>query len=349
MMNKGKRVALTTLFSFLVLAGCKPITNETGLIEVTDMVGDTVLVKKNPENVAVISRAVADMMVGFGLGDKVDGMYKSILDNTWTSYLYPDSTNYYSYGYQDSAELFVARNVDLVIVPEQYLAVDLRTKGVKAITMNLYGTPTYEHVITKIADLISEVWPATLTLVNEWKGELNTAIAEVTAVTKTITSQKSIYYVRGDKDKGIGYTDTRGALVETVYEKYFKMNYISKDFENANPSVESIMSADPDVIVVGGKFQQKIINDIKNTAPQKELTAVKENRLFNIPLGFVMWEQNSLALPLFLYDQANKLYPSDFNYDLTQKTKDSFSKYFNFSLTTEEVNYMLQGKTHEGE
>lgn len=348
-MNKSRKIVLSVLFGVLLLTSCNSITNDTGLIEVTDMVGDTVSVKKNPENVAVISRAAADMMVGFGLGDKVDGMYKSILDNTWTSYLYPDSADYYSYGYQDSAELFVSRNVDLVIAPEQYIAVDLRTKGIKAITISLYGTPTYESVLTKIADLISEIWPKTLSVVNEWKSELYTAINEVTAVTKDVAMEKTIYYVRGDKDKGIGYTDTKGALVETVYEKYFKMSYISKDFENANPSVESIMSADPDVIVVGGKFQQKIIDDIKNTAPQKELTAVKENRLYNIPLGFVMWEQNSLALPLFLYDQANKLYPDNFNYDLTQKTKGSFSKYFDFDLTTEEVKFMLEGKTHQGE
>ena len=70
------------------------------------MVGDTVTLKKNPQKVAVISRAAADMMIGFGLGDVVDGMYQSILENTWTSTIYPEVSDYHVYGYNESPELF---------------------------------------------------------------------------------------------------------------------------------------------------------------------------------------------------------------------------------------------------
>lgn len=347
-MKKKMLISALSLFLGVSLIGCTPIVEEKDTVSVIDMVGDTVEVKKNPQNVAVISRAVADMMVGFGLGDKVDGMYKSILDNEWSTHLYPGAKDYYSYGYQDSAELFLSRGVDLVIAPEKYIADDLRIKGVKAITMNLYGTPTYESVLTKIPDLISAIWPDTLNQVNEWKDELTTALNQINNKLEDVKTTRSIHYVRGDKDKGIGYTDTVGSLVETIYQKYFKMNYLGNTFENANPSIESIMAADPDVIVVGGKYQQKIINDIYHTEPQNKLTAVKENKVYNIPISFVMWEQNSIALPLFIYDQANKLYPDLFDYDLVQKTTETYTKWFDYNLTTEEVNYMLEGKSPQG-
>lgn len=345
-----KRLLLSSLCLLLgvSLIGCTPIIEEKDTVTVTDMVGDTVEVKKNPQNVAVISRAVADMMIGFGLGDKVDGMYKSILDNEWSTHLYPGAKDFHSYGYQDSAELFLSRGVDLVIAPEKYIAEDLRNKGVSAISMSLYGNPTYESVMMMIPDLISTIWPDTLPKVNDWKSELNTAFSQIKSKLENVLPTRSIHYVRGDKDKGIGYTDTVGALVETIYQKYFKMNYLGNTFENANPSIESIMAADPDVIVVGGKYQQKIISDIYNTEPQNKLTAVKENKVYNIPIGFVMWEQNSIALPLFIYDQANKLYPELFSFDLQTKTFETYQKWFDFDLTNDEVTYMLQGKNPLG-
>jgi len=336
--------------SLLTIVACNETQDDDQMITITDMVGDEVTLKTNPENVAVIARAAADMMIGFGLGDYVDGMYQSILDNSWTEVIYPGVLNYYAYDYNESAELFLSRGVDLVLAPEQYIAEELRANGVTAITVSLYGNPRYEVAIYKIADLISQIWPDTKDEVDLWKDELDNAIEDITSVleSKNLES-KTIYYVRGDKDRGIGYTDTQGSLVETFYEDYFGFTYLGSQFENNKPAVEEIMLKNPDVIVVGGAYQNKIIQDIYNTEPQSLLDAVVNNDVYNIPIGFVMWEQNSMALPLFLYDQANKLYPEYFDFDIETLTKENFSRYFDIELTDQQVQYMLEGKSNDGD
>lgn len=298
---------LLVLLVSLAFSACKDLEDEDQMITVIDMVGDEVTLMENPKKVAVIARAAADMMIGFGLGDVVDGMYQSILDNPWVEVFYPNAANFHSYDYNESAELFLSRGVDLVLAPEKYIAEELRANGVTAITVSLYGTPTYESVIYKIADLIAQIWPRTEDKVSDWKEELDQAIDDITSVldTKTITP-RTIHYVRGDKDRGLGYTDTAGSLVETVYESYFGLIYLGKSFESNKPSIEEIMLQNPDIIVVGGAYQNKIINDASTTEPQSLLDAFANNQVFNIPLGFVMWEQNSIALPLFLYDQAKQ-------------------------------------------
>src|SRR6056297_3532218 len=96
-------LVVVSLFSFL---GCNT-TSEDEMVTVVDMVGDTVEVPKNPTNVAVIARAAADMMIGFGLGNSVDGIYYSVLENPWVSLIYPAASNFYSYDYNESAELFL--------------------------------------------------------------------------------------------------------------------------------------------------------------------------------------------------------------------------------------------------
>ncbi|HPG43358.1 MAG TPA: ABC transporter substrate-binding protein [Acholeplasmataceae bacterium] len=335
---------LLVLLVSLAFSACKDLEDEDQMITVIDMVGDEVTLMENPKKVAVIARAAADMMIGFGLGDVVDGMYQSILDNPWVEVFYPNAANFHSYDYNESAELFLSRGVDLVLAPEKYIAEELRANGVTAITVSLYGTPTYESVIYKIADLIAQIWPRTEDKVSDWKEELDQAIDDITSVldTKTITP-RTIHYVRGDKDRGLGYTDTAGSLVETVYESYFGLIYLGKSFESNKPSIEEIMLQNPDIIVVGGAYQNKIINDASTTEPQSLLDAFANNQVFNIPLGFVMWEQNSIALPLFLYDQANKLYPEYFNFNIANKTQILFKEYFDVLLSDDDINRMLHG------
>lgn len=342
---------LVILSLIFVVVGCDLQNNDTDeMITVVDMVGDEVTMKQNPQKVAVISRAAADMMIGFGLGDVVDGMFLTILDNTWTQVMYPGVSDYYTYEYNESAELFLSRGVDLVLAPEKYIAESLRENGVNAITVSLYGNPRYEVVLYKIADLIAQIWPRTQSVVNTWKAELDDAITAVTSEleTKTVPT-RTIHYVRGDRDRGIGYTDTVGALVETFYEDFFKLTYLGNQFDTNRPSIEDIMLKNPDIIVVGGAYQNKIIEDILNTEPQKFINAVVNEQMFNIPIGFVMWEQNSLALPLFIYDQANKLYPEYFDFDMISLTRDNFNRYYGINLTNQQIEYMLNGRSHTGE
>lgn len=343
-----KKILALSLLSLSILSSCGYANEPVQTVTVVDMVGDTVTLNKNPQKVAVIARAAADMMIGFGLGDKIDGMYQSILDNPWTEVIYPDVSSFYSYEYNESAELFMSRGVDLVLAPEKYIADDLRQKGVQAITVSLYGNPRYSNVMTKIADLISEIWPDTMAKVNQWKDELSVALSTITNALSTTENNRSIYYVRGDKDRGIGYTDTVGCLVETIYEDYFKMTYLGSEFDTNRPSVEEIMLKNPDVIVVGGAFQSKIMEDIRTLEPQKHLSAVTNDQMYNIPIGFVMWEQNSMALPLFIYDQANKLYPDVFSYDIQSLTKTNFLTYFDYDLSSSEITHMLNGQGPTG-
>lgn len=52
-------------------------------ITITDMAGIEVVVPKNVEKVAAVSPSTADLMIAFGLGDKIDGVYKTVTDNEW--------------------------------------------------------------------------------------------------------------------------------------------------------------------------------------------------------------------------------------------------------------------------
>ena len=116
---------LVALASIGAIPGCSNKGEKQEQISVTDMVGTTITINKNPKKVACVSRTTYDLLVAYGLGDKIDGAYKGTLNNDWVPLIYPESKNHYVYEYQNSSELFLSRGVDLVFAPEKYIADDI--------------------------------------------------------------------------------------------------------------------------------------------------------------------------------------------------------------------------------
>ena len=144
----------------------------------------------------------------------------------------------------------------------------------------------------------------------------------------------------------MGYTDQIGSFTEYAY-KVLGMKPLNDRFKSNRPSAEEICAQNPDVFVVGGIYQRKLINALQEE-PYKHLDAVKNNRIFNIPIGLTMFEQLSVFSPVFLCDQANKLYPEYFDYDVKKQIRDLSKEFFGAELTDSEAQNMLDGLSREG-
>lgn len=319
-------------------------------VTVTDMLGETVKVKKNPAKVACVSRTTYDLLIAFGLGDYIDGAYKTIYDNEWVSAMYPKSAEEYRYDYEESYETYLSRGIELVFAPEKYIADELKEHGITALNVSLYGNPTYDEYVYFFADLITQIWdsPEVAAKTDAWKNKVGNTIGEIQDIlTASNIPIQSLYYVRGDKNKGIGYTDTAAAFTEYAYRQ-LGFNFISKDFETNKPSVEEICDKNPDVIVIGGIYQNTLKDILYASEVYTNLNAVKNNKVYTIPIGFTMFEQISAMTPIFFCDMANKLYPDLFDYDIKTMIKESVNEYFGTDLTDTQIEYILSGKSPDG-
>ena len=341
---------LVALTSIGAITGCSNKEEIQEQISVTDMVGTTITINKNPKKVACISRTTYDLLVAYGLGDKIDGAYKGTLNNAWVPLIYPESKNHYVYEYQNSSELFLSRGVDLVLAPEKYIADDLNAHGVPALCVSLYGSPTFDNYVNYLSQLVTKIWDGEeiKTKAATWETKVNTAINDVkTELAKHDIPKQKIFYVRGDKDKGVGYTDTQGSFIEYAY-RTMGFDFVGTSLTTTNPSKEEIVAQNPDVFVCGGQYQNKNLNSLKTEEPYINLDAVKNNKVYNIPIGFTAFEQLSAMTPIFFYDQANKIYPEYFNYDITSMVKTTVKEYFGTDLSDTQVSYMLYGLNPEG-
>lgn len=349
-----RRIMASFLVAFCLvglLTGCSNKTTQNEKIQVTDMLGTTIEINKNPKKVACISRTTYDLLVAYGLGDKIDGAYSGTLNNDWVSLIYPNSKNHYVYSYENSYELFMQRGVDLVFAPEKYIADDLNSHNIPALCVSLYGNPTFDEYVTFLSKLVTQIWDDAQikTKAEAWENKVTKAINDIkTELDKHDIEKKTVFYIRGDKDKGVGYTDSKSSFTEYAY-RMMGFNFAGATLSTTKPSAEEIVKINPDIFVAGGIYQNKNINLLKTTDPYKELDAVKNNKIYSIPIGFTAFEQLSAMTPIFFYDQANKIYPEYFNYDIAKMVKETIKDYFGTELTDEQVSYMLNGLNPQGE
>jgi iron complex transport system substrate-binding protein len=338
------------ILSFQFFA-CDKSKQDSKTITITDMVGDIVELPKNPEKVAVLARSAVDMLVAFGLGEKITGIYYTIFDNEWSKILYPSIDNYHKYDYNTTIETYLTHNVELVFCPEQYLAENLREHGIPAVTVSQYGNPNYDNYVFFFADMIKQIWNdnAIVAKVETWKNDFTNIRNQITDALVFVQPTKTLYYVRGDKNNGITYTENSEKSIQNTICKYLKLEYASKDFKTSQPTAEAILQLDPDYIIVGGAYQHAIINEARTSAPWRSLSAFANNNVFNIGVGFVMFEQNGVELTVYLADLANKIYPEIFNFDVEKLLKETIKTYFGKELSDADIYNMLHGLKRNGQ
>ena len=344
-------LALATLFGVaLTLSSCNITEPDDETVTITDMLGEVCEVKKNPTRVACASRTTYDLLVAFGLGDCIDGVYYSLLDNEWAVVFDENAEERYSLAYEESYETYIGRGVELVFSPEKHITDGLREHGITAVNVSLYGTPSFDGYVYYFADMVKQIWDSeeVARRVDAWISGMSETISAIeTELAKHPGEERTVYYVRGDKNRGIGYTDTVGSFTEYAY-KVLGMIPLNDRFETNKPSAEEICSQNPDVFVVGGMYQSILLEELTTKEPYKSLDAVKNGEYYNIPIGLTMFEQLSVFSTAFLMDQANKLYPEYFDFDVEGEIKSLAMEFFGVELTDEEVYNMLNGLSRDG-
>jgi len=336
--------------SFLLLA-CNNDKKNNESITIIDMVGDVVEVPRNPEKVAVLARSAVDMLVAFDLGERITGIYYTVFDNEWAKILYLGIDDYYKYDYNTSIETYLTHNVELVFCPEKYLAEKLREHGIPAVTVSQYGNPNYDNYVFYFADMINQIWndKSIAKKIENWKNGFSDIRNQITNALVNVQTTKTLYYVRGDKNNGITYTENNEKSIQNTICKYLKLEYASKDFKSSQPTAEAILQINPDYIIVGGAYQHTIINEAKTSAAWQNLSAFKNNNVFNIGIGFVMFEQNGVELTVYLADLANKIYPEIFNFDVEELLKETIKTYFSKELSDADIYNILHGLKRNGQ
>ncbi len=115
----------------------------------------------------------------------------------------------------------------------------------------------------------------------------------------------------------------------------------------ANVNMEQIYKWDPQIVFISS-FTDTMPEDLYQNKIKgqnwSKVDAVKNKRVYKIPVGVYRWYPPSGDAPLMLKWVAQHQYPEIFTYDMEKEVKEYYQKFYNYRLTTEETQSILNTK-----
>lgn len=350
-MNFVKNVILFAAMTaaFLPVVSCAEKPVESSTITVTDMEGTEVTLSKNINRVACISQSATDLMIAFGLGNKIVGTYRSFTYNPWVEKIYPAAAKFKAYSYSVSAEELLEDGIDLVIIQDTENAEAFRNAGLPVIGVHQYSpTGAFDDEVYDVANIIKEIFPEAKTKAEAWIKDVKDAIKDIEEKVGTTNSERSVYYVNGEKAKGLYYSDGGNSMISRIYD-VANVRLATEKYEVLNVhkvSDEEMVKLNPYAMMIGGAYQNNLSKSLEESPVWSSLDCNKENRVYRIPVCMVGIENVSAETPLMLKYTASLF--NDYEFSLVSEMKKSLKKYFSYDLSDEDAINMASGLDKNG-
>lgn len=117
-------------------------------------------------------------------------------------------------------------------------------------------------------------------------------------------------------------------------------------------TMEEVIKWNPDIIILSN-FDKFLPEDIYNNKFEgqdwSKINAVKNKKVFKAPIGIYRWDAPSAETPLMIKWIAKVANPELFNdYNMRKDIKDFYLNFFNYKLSDEQLNFILNSKVNKG-
>ena len=136
---------------------------------------------------------------------------------------------------------------------------------------------------------------------------------------------------------------------QTIVNQWIKLaggkNAVSRKGNQITVTAESLVKANPDVIIVGSSSTAAAKKALKQDPKLSQLRAVKKGHVYGNPQGTFPWDRYSAEEALQVLWAAQKLHPHQMQgVNMTQQTNNFYQKYYHFHLSTQQAHQILNGQ-----
>lgn len=345
---KRKVLSLLVILSFVfMLFGCS--NNTEGKYEITDCAGYTYHFDEKVDTVACVWPSGGQLLISMGMGDVLIGVPNNTKEQPWAHALYPNLSEIQGLDQYESAESLLSLDADIVLTSESNVAEELRSKGVRAITFCYYSVDEMKFAMNMMADLLDKKYAKKF---SDYVEYLEDNIQMVNkALDGKIEEKKSIYYINGNKDNGL-YKTAGGQTMNEAWANLAYCDFATSSLLASNETKvdkEAILSKNPDVVIIGGRYQHKLENDIKNAEEWKDIKAVKNNEIYTAPLGVSPFDRFGIEIAVMIPWVASVAYGEYFTYDINNEIINFYNKFAGIKLSEEQAQYIVEGRLPNGE
>jgi len=325
---------------------------------VTDLTGKKVTIKDNPSRIAIVPIPWASLTyLVDGDSSKIIGMNpssKEAYDISILKELAPNmkkvNTAFVDSDFNINYEELALLKPDIVIVWDfQNDAIEKLAKlKIPAVAIK-YGTlENVQEGIKLLGDILNRQEKAQK-LINYHK-DTNKYLASKTKKLENIKRKKILYLINPQ------LTVSSGNSVTNIMIDMAGGENVAKDITTGGSwskvTMEQIIKWNPDIIILSN-FDKILPEDIYNNKFEgqdwSKINAVKNKKVFKAPIGIYRWDAPSAETPLMIKWMAKLINPELFNdYNMRKDIKDFYLEFFNYKLSDEQLNFILNSKVNKG-
>ena len=315
---------------------------------ITDSAGVQVEVPAECDEIICVWPSGTQLLVTLGMGNLLVGVSDDSKGQSWATKMYPHLDELPSCSNDESAESLLSYNADVVLTTESDDAEEWRSKGITAVTFKYYSLDQMKDTISTLSEIVPAEYSTKCT---DYLNYLDKNIADVReALDGKVKTRNSVYYIHGNNNKGL-YKTAGGNTMNEEWAKLAYTDFATSDLLDASESVvdaEAILAKDPDTIVIGGKYQ-KVLRDELMAAPEwADIKAVTQQKIFTAPYGISAFDRFGAEFAMMIPWLASQEYPELFTYDAQKEIKDFYTIFTGYAMTDEEAGYILNGMGPDG-
>ena len=301
---KKKLLSLLLCLVMLFTVACNNSTKEE---TVTDREGNEVTIPTNIEKIVSTAPSNTEILTALGMGDKIVCMdtYSEGIEGVNEDVVKMDFS-------APDAEEIIGLDPDIIIASGYNKAgsSDDPFKSLSDAGIPVVYIPSSESIegIYKDIEFVASV------VNQEDKGKeiidgMKSDIEKITAIGKTIKDKKKVYFEIGPAPTlySVGNSTFINEMIEIVGAE----NIFAKENSWISPSEESVIDANPDVILTTVNYVENPTEEIKSREGWEHINAIKNNQVYSI-------DSNSASRPTqniikALKEIAKAVYPDQYD------------------------------------
>ena len=334
----------------LSLAACFALPLQAKII--TDVEGNKIELPDNVQRVADLWHANNQIVLLLGGANKLVGTTISIAANPWYSKVYPNIKNVpvLTNGETIQTEELLSHKPDAVLLSKKSMLTEVEQAGLKGVRVSFQDFDGLKKTVRITADVLGDKAPEIaenyIKELENYIKELENNIQFVEARLKGLKDEQRPTVLHITKGSDLFMIDGGKSMIGEWIKLAGGKSVLPDEANMVTVTVESIIQANPDVIIIGssGNKAQAAIEKIKADLAWQSISAVKNNRIYANPTGTFPWDRYSAEKALQILWAAQLFHPEQFkDLNMVEKTQAFYKKYYGYALSKENAEQILKG------
>lgn len=351
MLKKYKIISIL-LILIVTVTGCSQVNIDKNKdIEthvIVDSIGRSVEVPKNVERIGCMYTVSGHVVTMLGAGEKIVAVTNGLKRDKLLHKINPSILNTVTAKSSGSINIeeLIKVNPDVVLV-DRVIGTNEKEReklekfNIPYLIVDFHSIKEQQYLVEMIGKVVGNEEKA-----SEFNNFYDEIIKEVKTITDTIPEEEKfkVYHsvnevLRTDASESLGMEWTTIAGCNNVSRD---MN-LEAEADDYYTNVEQILLLNPEVMLVN---EQGVDEYIRTQPMFSPLDAVVNDRVYLLPVGISRWgHTTSIETVLAIPYTVKKLYPDySESIDVENITKDFYEKFFNYSLSEEELDQLMSGK-----